>query len=485
MQPRPKYQVFISSTYGDLRDEREAVTWAILSARHIPAGMENFTATDDRGWETIKSVIDRSDYYVLILAGRYGSVYRRGKSWTEKEYEYAVLRNIPVLAFIRAKRSIRADAMDEDSALRAKLEGFKRKVRDRHLCREWDERADLVAEVSNALSNHIRDDEQGGRQRPGWYRGDELSSLQNFDFAEPVEGFIAEAIQLDNTGPVYCYAFSLDSRLALTGGRDKAVRLWDLETRRCVRLFEGHGKAVECISWSADQRCVLSASDDRTVRRWDVKTGRCLSVLDGHTGDVWSVAWSPDQRYACSGSGDHTVRLWDLEAGTCVSILEGHKDYVSSTEWSPDQSWVLSGSEDCSVRLWDVEKKQCLRVFEGHDSPVYCAKWSPDQSRVLSSSDDGSVRLWDVETGQCLRIFEGHTTYVVSVAWANDGRHFLSGAEDGSVRLWDVETRECLRIFEGHTADVRCVEWGADQHHAISGDAKGRIRRWDLTEATK
>src|ERR1022692_1573199 len=76
----------------------------------------------DRGWETIKSVIDRSDYYVLILAGRYGSVYRRGKSWTEKEYEYAVLRNIPVLAFIRAKRSIRADAMDEDSALRAKLE---------------------------------------------------------------------------------------------------------------------------------------------------------------------------------------------------------------------------------------------------------------------------------------------------------------------------------------------------------------------------
>src|ERR1017187_3054815 len=91
----------------------------------------------DRGWETITSVIDRSDYYVLILAGRYGSVYRRGKSWTEKEYEYAVLRNIPVLAFIRAKRSIRADAMDEDSGLRAKLEGFKRKVRDRHLCREW------------------------------------------------------------------------------------------------------------------------------------------------------------------------------------------------------------------------------------------------------------------------------------------------------------------------------------------------------------
>jgi hypothetical protein len=69
MRPaRPKYQVFISSTYADLREEREAVTWAILTARHIPVGMEAFTATDDRGWQTIKSVIDRSDYYVLILA---------------------------------------------------------------------------------------------------------------------------------------------------------------------------------------------------------------------------------------------------------------------------------------------------------------------------------------------------------------------------------------------------------------------------------
>jgi hypothetical protein len=97
MRARPKYQVFISSTYGDLREEREAVTWIVLSARHIPAGMENFTATDDRGWQTIKSVIDRSDYYVLILAGRYGSVDSDGQSWTEKEYQYATSKGIPVL----------------------------------------------------------------------------------------------------------------------------------------------------------------------------------------------------------------------------------------------------------------------------------------------------------------------------------------------------------------------------------------------------
>jgi hypothetical protein len=181
MPPRPKYQVFISSTYGDLREERKAVTWAVLSARHIPAGMENFTATDDRGWQTILSVINRSDYYVLILAGRYGSLDTDGKSWTEKEYEYAVSRKIPVLAFLRSKQSITADKMEDDPTQREKLESFKRRVRDTHHCKEWTTTEELVGQVMNALSNHILDDEEMGRARPGWYRGDEMPANSTLD----------------------------------------------------------------------------------------------------------------------------------------------------------------------------------------------------------------------------------------------------------------------------------------------------------------
>jgi hypothetical protein len=189
------------------------------------------------------------------------------------------------------------------------------------------------------------------------------------------EGFVAGTIQLADKGavPVYSYAFSQDSGWALTGGRDKAIRLWDLEMGRCHRLFEGHTKAVESVAWSTDQRCALSAADDHTVRLWDVKTGRCLRVFEGHASEVWSVAWSHDQRYACSGSGDHSVRLWDVQMGTCVGVLEGHTDSVASVEWSPDQCSLVSSSEDGSVRLWDVETRQCLRVLEGHDCPVYCA----------------------------------------------------------------------------------------------------------------
>jgi hypothetical protein len=174
-RPRPKYQVFVSSTYKDLHDERERVIWGILNARHIPAGMENFTATSDRGWDTIRKIIDLTDYYVIILAGKYGSIDEAtGISWTHREYEYAVGKNIPVLGFIREDAYITQDKAEQDSAMRDRLAALKSTLRQKHLVQNWTDADDLARKVVEALRNHINDDEDGECPRPGWYRGDSV-----------------------------------------------------------------------------------------------------------------------------------------------------------------------------------------------------------------------------------------------------------------------------------------------------------------------
>ncbi|WP_437687423.1 DUF4062 domain-containing protein [Sorangium sp. So ce176] len=177
---RPKYQVFISSTYQDLHEERSAVTWAILNARHVPAGMENFTATNDRGWETIQRVIDTSDYYIVIIAGMYGSIDpTTGISWTEREYRYAIDKNIPVLAFIRRDSAVTQNLAERNPDNTQKLAEFKKKLRDNHLVRDWSQDSDLVHAVVESLRNHIADDEDNDRARPGWFRGDSIDASPN------------------------------------------------------------------------------------------------------------------------------------------------------------------------------------------------------------------------------------------------------------------------------------------------------------------
>lgn len=104
-----KLQVFISSTYLDLIEERQAAVSAILKAGHIPAGMELFTAGDRSQLDTINSWIDESDVYMLILGGRYGAVEPTSNvSYTELEFDYAASQNKPMFSVV-----IREDALEQ------------------------------------------------------------------------------------------------------------------------------------------------------------------------------------------------------------------------------------------------------------------------------------------------------------------------------------------------------------------------------------
>jgi hypothetical protein len=168
---RPKYQVFVSSTFVDLHEERKAVTWEVLKAGHIPVGMENFSAYDDRGWKVINRTLETTDYYVLILAGRYGSIDSSiGKSWTEREYRRAIELGIPVLAFVREKRHVPGDQVDTDENA-TRLAALISDVTEGRHREMWTTPDDLRSKVGLALLKTITDDEADENARPGWYRG--------------------------------------------------------------------------------------------------------------------------------------------------------------------------------------------------------------------------------------------------------------------------------------------------------------------------
>ncbi|OOE32467.1 hypothetical protein BZG04_15200 [Salinivibrio kushneri] len=164
-----KYQVFVSSTYEDLKGERDQIIKAILEMGHIPVGMEMFSAADDEQWKIIKRQIDESDYYVVAVAHKYGSVTEDGISYTEKEYDYATEIGVPVLGFVIDRSASWPSTLMEDSAdKRASLEAFKDKIKSR-LVNFWNGKDDLHAKVSIALIKSI-----STNPRTGWVRSNEV-----------------------------------------------------------------------------------------------------------------------------------------------------------------------------------------------------------------------------------------------------------------------------------------------------------------------
>lgn len=152
-----RYQVFISSTYSDLKEERSKVMQTIMSLDCIPAGMELFPAMDIEQFNFIKRIIDDCDYYILMIGGRYGSMDVDGISYTEKEYDYAVSKGIPVLAFLHNDiNNLPVAKSDIDADKRIKLEAFREKVATGRLVRFWSNPDELNGQVAVSLTMTIK-----------------------------------------------------------------------------------------------------------------------------------------------------------------------------------------------------------------------------------------------------------------------------------------------------------------------------------------
>jgi hypothetical protein len=127
-----RHQVFVSSTYVDLIPERRELIQALLEIECLPAGMELFPAADESQWDLIKRTIDDSDYYVVVVGGRYGSIGSDGDSYTEMEYDYAVSTGMPVLGFIHGDpESLPRSKSEVDPDGYARLAAFRVKVKSR------------------------------------------------------------------------------------------------------------------------------------------------------------------------------------------------------------------------------------------------------------------------------------------------------------------------------------------------------------------
>lgn len=187
-----KYQVFISSTYKDLKEERMAVTQCLLEMGCIPVGMEQFPASNMSQMEYIKMMLDDCDYYILILAGKYGSIDSDGIGFTEKEYDYAIEKGIPVMSFvIQDMDKLISEKCENTTKMRKKLKLFRDKVCNGKLVKFYSDLGSLKAAVAISLNHCVSD-----YPAVGWIRGNNTGDSE--EVREQISTFLKT---IDNVFP--------------------------------------------------------------------------------------------------------------------------------------------------------------------------------------------------------------------------------------------------------------------------------------------
>lgn len=188
---KKKLQVFVSSTYSDLIQERQAAVGAILSAGHIPAGMELFTSGDESQMKVINRWIDQSDIFLLILGGRYGSIEpKKGKSYVHLEYEYALNAGKPLITCVLDESALNAhinshgiEAMERDNP--GKFKAFRKQVLTR-MVKFWKNSSEIEKIVLTDLSTYSgQDDLVGWVRAPANGLGAEVSINSGIHLVTP------------------------------------------------------------------------------------------------------------------------------------------------------------------------------------------------------------------------------------------------------------------------------------------------------------
>jgi F-box/WD-40 domain protein 7 len=284
----------------------------------------------------------------------------------------------------------------------------------------------------------------------------------------------------DHRRPVLCIAI-LSGRFLCTGGYDHRINVYAMDTYRHVATLEGHGDAVRSLIVVDDT--LVSGSYDGTCRCWVLKNapsdgargagmptasaassvrGECAFVLQGHKGPVRALTAVGGRLF--SGSYDSTVMCWDINTGTCLGTLKGHlKPVRALTSLSCSPGEYSCGSDGaCNVNGVD-----------GRDA-VHQGKHF-----VVSGSDDATVRVWDSQSLECVATLRGHTDNVRSLANV-PGKFILSGSWDKTIRVWDCRSWHEVACLRGHSEATLALAVCRRAGVFFSGSFDCTVRMWSL-----
>lgn len=235
-----------------------------------------------------------------------------------------------------------------------------------------------------------------------------------------------EVIECNGNG-IYCLQYDMEK--VVSGSRDNTIKIWDMKSRVCHRVMEGHTGSVLCLQF--DDTKVVSGSSDATVRVWDIKTGECKQVISDHSQSVLHLRFDKTRLVTCSK--DHTVRLWTIGADGMSFRpqfqLTGHRAAVNVVEF--DDTYIVSASGDRTIRIWSTANGTLLNTLKGHSRGIACLQFRNGYI-VSGSSDEVGQGCWIIKT--------------LVYCWV---RLTQRSFHHQTIRVWQVSTGLCLRTLRG------------------------------------
>lgn len=245
----------------------------------------------------------------------------------------------------------------------------------------------------------------------------------------------------DHKGPVRGIDFHPTQPIFVSAGDDYNIKVWSLETHKCLYTLNGHLDYVRTVFFHHELPWIISASDDQTIRIWNWQNRKELACITGHNHFVMCAQFHPNEDLVVSASLDETVRVWDISGLRKRHSAPGNNGNSFEEQMLQQQQSLLdAGFGDCVIKF----------ILVGHTRGVNWASFHPTLPLIVSGSDDRQVKIWRMSSNKAWEVdtCRGHSNNVDCVIFHPHQNVIISAGEDKTLRIWDLEKRTPIKQFK-------------------------------------
>jgi WD40 repeat protein len=272
--------------------------------------------------------------------------------------------------------------------------------------------------------------------------------------------------------------FSPSGSVLATGGRDKAVILWEAATGRMLQSLRSHMSWIRAVRFSPAGRQLTTLEYIGDINVWDWESGRLRHRLQGSGGRCEVIDYSPDGKLLAGGAASGRIVLWNTNSGQEVAVLSGGSTSIRSLKFSPDGLHLAAASVSGTIQVWDVSRRLLLLSLNRHSGRVESLAYAPD-GRRFASIGGGQVLLWNPANGQVLAEFMGSGTLQGSIAFSPSGKTLVASGWGHSVREWDVDQSTALQTLSGLKNRTEHASFSPDGKTFLTSSRGGGLSFWD------
>ncbi|MGN8070257.1 WD40 repeat domain-containing protein [Mucilaginibacter sp. 22184] len=284
--------------------------------------------------------------------------------------------------------------------------------------------------------------------------------------------------------PIFTLELSQKPGILFTGGNDKGLVEWNLETFSFIKVMFPVRASIYAIHGPVGYPILLTGLRSGEVMVFDFIQQKLLKSLAHHLKPVFDIKSVSKKNELLIASEDGTVSIWNLASLQMVHSIKVSADTVRCIAISPDEKQVAFGCRDNSIKIYDLHDYTLLKSLHGHTMSVFTLAYSPDGTYLASGGRDAQIKIWDSVNYQSIKNIPAHLFAINHILFHPTKPYFATASMDKGIKIWGADDFKLYKIISrekghpGHVLSINKLAWNGDQLLSVSDDKSVLV--WDI-----